>query len=54
MSYYRPDKNRTGRFPDYFLHETSDWLVLPYELQGLTLEEIADHKPWVKPILENL
>ena len=54
VSYYRPDKNRTGRFPDSFLHETSDWLVLPYELQGLTLEEIADHNPWVKPILENL
>ncbi|WP_229801769.1 MULTISPECIES: phosphoribosyltransferase [Halioglobus] len=54
VPFYRPDKNRTGRIPDYFLHETSDWLVLPYELQGLTDDEITHHKPWVKPILENL
>ena len=30
---------------DYFLHETDRWIVLPYELNGLTQQEIADHKP---------
>ena len=30
---------------DYYLHETDRWVVLPYELNGLTQQEIADHKP---------
>ena len=29
-----------GRKPDYYVHETDSWLVLPYELTGLTSEEI--------------
>jgi hypoxanthine phosphoribosyltransferase len=40
-----------GARPDYFIHETSDWLVLPYELTGLTPEEIARHKPYVQRLL---
>jgi hypoxanthine phosphoribosyltransferase len=51
--FYKPAKNRTGRVPDYFLHETDDWLVLPYELTGLSNAEIAEHKPWLLPILES-
>lgn len=30
--------------PDYSVHETNDWVVFPYELQGLTLDEIKQHK----------
>ncbi|WP_258546886.1 MULTISPECIES: phosphoribosyltransferase [unclassified Psychromonas] len=30
--------------PDYFVHSTDDWVVFPYELQGLSLEEIKEHK----------
>ena len=30
--------------PDYCLHETDDWVVFPYELQGLSLDEIKTHK----------
>lgn len=52
MPYYKPAQNQTGRAPDYYLHETDSWLVLPYELTGLTDEEIRDNKPWVLPILE--
>ena len=40
------------RVPDYYLHETDDWLVLPYELTGLSDEEIRQNKPWILPILE--
>jgi hypothetical protein len=43
-----------GRAPDYFLHETADWLVLPYELSGLTRDEINAHKPWIVPLLDEL
>ena len=52
VPWYKPGHNRTGRVPDFFLHETDDWLVLPYELTGLSEEEIRQHKPWMLPILE--
>ena len=37
--------------PDFYLHETDQWLVLPYELNGLTRDEIARHKPFLLPLL---
>ena len=52
VPYYKPNKNLSGRKPDYFLHTTEDWLVLPYELQGLTPEEIVEHKPEVATIID--
>lgn len=52
VPWYKPRKNRTGRVPDYYLHESDDWLVLPYELNGLSEAEIAEHKPYVKAILD--
>ena len=45
---------RAARLPDYFLHETSDWIVLPHELAGLSLEEIRAHKPGLREILDGL
>ena len=54
VPYFKPGKNLSGRQPDYFLHTTEDWLVLPYELQGLTPEEITQHKPVVASILSDL
>ena len=53
MPFYKPSDNRTGRVPDFYLHETEDWLVLPYEITGLSREEIAAHKPWLIPILDS-
>ena len=38
--YYKPNKSQTGRKPDYYIHETDQWLVFPHELEGLSLEEI--------------
>ena len=51
--WYRPSE-RTVRVPDYYLHETADWLVLPYELSGLSLEEIAEHKPEMVDLIDDL
>ncbi|MBZ2168701.1 MULTISPECIES: phosphoribosyltransferase [Marinobacter] len=48
----RPAYNQTNLQPDYCLHRTDDWLVFPYELNGLTMEEIREHKPFVEPILD--
>jgi hypoxanthine phosphoribosyltransferase len=53
VPWYKPGQNRTERVPDYFLHETDDWLVLPYEITGLSDAEIAEHKPWLLPILKS-
>ncbi len=43
--YYKPGNNKTQRVPDYYVHETDDWLVFPHELDGLTIDEIREHKP---------
>jgi len=51
MPFYKPSRNQIGQVPDYYLHETEQWLVLPYELTGLSRAEIAAHKSWVEPIL---
>jgi hypoxanthine phosphoribosyltransferase len=51
MPFYKPSRNQIDRVPDYYLHETEQWLVLPYELTDLSAAEIAAHKPWVEPIL---
>lgn len=44
-AYYKPLRNKTKLKPDYFVHETDQWLVFPHELKGLTREEILSHKP---------
>lgn len=43
--YYKPERRQTELAPDYYVHETSQWLVFPHEIQGLTAEEILAHKP---------
>lgn len=49
--YNRPSFNEVGFGPDYFLAETNDWLVFPYELVGLSTEEIQRNKPKVAELL---
>ena len=51
--WHRPGE-RTKKTPDYFVHETEDWLVLPYELTGLSLEEIAEQKDGLAEVVEEL
>ena len=43
--YYKPSRNRSNLTPDYYVRATEQWLVFPHELQGLTREEILQHKP---------
>lgn len=43
--YYKPNKRKVTSVPDYFVHETDEWLVFPHEICGLTEEEIRKHKP---------
>jgi len=51
--WYKPNNNKTDRVPDYFLHETDEWLVFPHELHGLTEQEIFENKPGVKELFSN-
>ena len=50
-AYYKPSRNQTSLQPDYFVHETEEWLVFPHEICGLTEEEIRAHKPGAAFIL---
>ena len=51
--WYRPTE-KTLQTPEYYVHETSDWLVLPYELSGFTLEELCKNRPEMAGLLERL
>ena len=52
--YYRVDVADRNPAPDYYLQQTEDWLVLPYELTGLDKDELESHKPWIVPLLAEL
>jgi hypoxanthine phosphoribosyltransferase len=52
--YYRSADKDPACAPDYFLQQTNDWLVLPYELSGISRSEMTQHKPWVLPLLDEL
>ena len=54
VPWYKPSQNTSGRVPDFYVHETDEWLVLPYELVGLEPNEIAINKPGVSEILSNI
>lgn len=43
--YYKPSKNKTKRVPDFYLHETDQWLVFPHELRGCSVDEMRAKKP---------
>lgn len=52
--WFKPRKNATTRIPDYYIHETDDWLVFPHELDGLSLEEISAGKGELASILASV
>jgi hypoxanthine phosphoribosyltransferase len=47
----RPSLLKTEIKPDFSQHKTDNWLVFPYEISGLTVEEIRKHKPFLLPYL---
>ena len=51
--WYRPTE-KTLRTPDYFVHETADWLVLPYELSGFTMDELRENRPEMAGLFDRL
>ncbi len=51
--WYRPTE-KTLREPEYFVHKTSDWLVLPYEMAGFSIDELRANRPEMGTLLERL
>ncbi|ASJ71736.1 phosphoribosyltransferase [Granulosicoccus antarcticus] len=51
VPYYKPSRNKTGKAPDYFLHETDQWLKFPHSLEGLTHDEVRKFRPELAEIL---
>jgi len=45
VPWYKPGRNQTDIEPDYYLHETEEWLVFPHELDALTPEEMQEARP---------
>jgi len=53
-AYYKPERNTSSRVPDYYVHETEDWLVFPHEMSGLSRAEVGTGRPWISEILTPL
>ena len=54
VPWYKPSRNETDLVPDFFLRETSEWLVFPHELDALTPEELRKHRPEIAKIVQNV
>ncbi len=52
--YFKPKNNKTSRTPDYFIHESDEWLVFPHELDGLTPEELHKNRPELAAIIDKI
>ncbi|WP_077286133.1 phosphoribosyltransferase [Cognaticolwellia aestuarii] len=50
--WYKPQNSKVDLVPDYYVHESSEWLVFPHELSGLTPDEIAHGKKDLVNILD--
>ena len=53
VPFYKPSRNQTDRAPDYFIHETDQWLKYPHSLEGLSAEEIAQQRPRLYEIIKD-
>ncbi len=53
VPYFKPSRNLTGKIPDYYLHETDQWIKFPHSLEGLTEEEIRQYRPKIWEILHS-
>ena len=51
VPYYKPTRNQTERVPDYYLHETAQWIKFPHSVEGLSEAEIRQHRPEIAAIL---
>jgi len=50
--WYKPGNNATDRVPDFYLHETDQWLVFPHEINGLSEQELKNDKASLYAIMQ--
>lgn len=43
--WWKPASNLTTLVPDFFVHESAEWIVFPHELAGLSIAEVLERKP---------
>ncbi len=53
VPWFKPTRNETDIVPEYFLHETAQWLVFPHELDALTPQEMREHRPALYDIVHD-
>lgn len=51
VPWYKPSRNETDIVPDFYLKETSEWLVFPHELDALTPDEMLEARPRLHDIV---
>ncbi len=51
--WFRPTE-KTLQTPEYYVRETSDWLVLPYELSGFSVDELQRNRPELADLIGRL
>ncbi|MEO0998605.1 MAG: phosphoribosyltransferase family protein [Pseudomonadota bacterium] len=54
VPWYKPTRNQTTMSPDYWVHETAQWLVFPHELDALSAEELKAHRPELYDVIESV
>lgn len=52
--YYKPKNNKTDSQPDFYVHESEEWLVFPHEILGLSYDEITQSKPELAGLLDKV
>ncbi len=52
--WFKPNNNKTKIKPDFYLHETDQWLVFPHELKDLTIDEISRKGSGLDDIMQQL
>ncbi|CAI8276399.1 MAG: Uncharacterised protein [Gammaproteobacteria bacterium] len=53
VPYYKPTRREVDRIPEYFLEETDAWLMYPHSLEGLSADEIREHRPALFEIIKD-
>ena len=54
VPWFKPSRNETDITPEYYLHETAEWLVFPHELDALSPEELREARPEIAAIVQGV
>ncbi len=53
VPYYKPERRKVELEPDYYLHSTEQWLKYPHSLEGLSIDEVRQHRPELYEVMRN-